>query len=92
MQMLATSVHVLLYVGLLAVVVLGIANTWIRGDNIFDLFTLPSIAPGNKALRHQVGDLHGLAANILLALAGLHALAGLAHHYVFKDDVLRRMS
>jgi len=24
-------------------------------------------------------------------VAGLHAIAALAHHYVFKDNVLRRM-
>jgi len=28
---------------------------------------------------------------VLLILAGVHALAGLWHHYVRKDGVLRRM-
>ena len=32
-------------------------------------------------------DLHGLGANILLILAGLHALAGIWHHLVLKDGV-----
>lgn len=27
----------------------------------------------------------------ILVLAGLHAAAALFHHYVLKDDVLRRM-
>lgn len=34
---------------------------------------------------------HALFANILIILAGLHAVIGLAHHYVLKDDILRRM-
>ncbi|MCB6179216.1 cytochrome b [Rhodobacter sp. Har01] len=38
-----------------------------------------------------VGGVHALAGNILILLAGVHALIGLAHHYLLKDDVLRRM-
>ena len=30
-------------------------------------------------------------ADIILIVAGLHALAALAHHYVLRDNVLRRM-
>ena len=37
------------------------------------------------------GDPHALLANVLIAMAGLHALAALFHHYVMKDGVLRRM-
>ncbi|MEI8446251.1 hypothetical protein [Mesorhizobium sp. CCNWLY176] len=33
--------------------------------------------------------MHELCAN--LALAGLHAIAALWHHFVRKDDVLKRM-
>ena len=38
-----------------------------------------------------LGDIHVLAGNGLLILAGLHALAGLYHHYFVKDGVLLRM-
>ena len=38
-----------------------------------------------------VGDIHALFANVLIILAGAHALIGLAHHYLLKDDILRRM-
>lgn len=37
------------------------------------------------------GDPHGMLANLLVLLAGGHALAALIHHYVMKDGVLRRM-
>ena len=33
-----------------------------------------------------------LVANTILVVAGVHALAGLAHHYLWKDDTLRRMA
>lgn len=38
-----------------------------------------------------LGDPHALLANLLILLAGLHALVALFHHYVLKDGVLRRM-
>ena len=76
---------------MIAVVVLGIANVWIRGDTLFDWFTAPAFAPANRDLREQVVDLHGLAANTLLAVAALHAAAAIWHHVVRKHGVLRRM-
>lgn len=87
----ATITHWLLYGLLITTLALGIANAWIRGDSIFDLFKISSIAPGNKGLKETVEELHGLAANALLILAFFHAAAGLLHHFVWKDAVLRRM-
>lgn len=87
----AKSAHGLLYLLLVAVVGAGIAFTLVRGDNLFGLFKLTSIAPDNKALRHDIGELHELAANALLVLALLHAAAAVWHHRVLKDGVLRRM-
>jgi cytochrome b561 len=37
------------------------------------------------------GDIHGLFANLLLAVALGHALMALYHHYVLKDGLIRRM-
>ena len=87
----ARAGHLVLYALLIAVVALGIANAWIRGDDLFGIYTIPSIAPGDKALRKFVGHWHGNAANLILIVAGLHALVGLVHHYFLKDGVLRRM-
>ncbi|CAN5414424.1 cytochrome b [soil metagenome] len=88
---LASATHLLLYVLLIGTVTLGLANAWIRGDNLFGLLKIPAFDPGNKDLRETVEDWHGLAANALLALAFFHACAGLFHHLVRKDGVLRRM-
>jgi cytochrome b561 len=87
----ARLAHGVLYLLLIVTVLLGVANAWVRGDTLFGLFKIPAFDPGNTELRESVEDWHGLSANILLALAGLHAAAALLHHYVFKDDVLRRM-
>jgi cytochrome b561 len=39
----------------------------------------------------DVGELHGLAANVLMIVALGHALIALYHQYVVKDGLLRRM-
>lgn len=39
----------------------------------------------------DVGELHGLAANVLMVVAFGHALMALYHQYVLKDGLLRRM-
>lgn len=91
LKVLAKSMHLALYACLLVTVALGIANTWIRGDNLFYLYKIPAFAPGDKALRAAVEDYHAFAANLLLILAGFHAMAGFVHRYVLKEDVLSRM-
>jgi cytochrome b561 len=88
---LAGLTHKALYVLLVGTVVLGIATAWIRGDSLFGLLTIPSPVPGNRDVRKTFEDLHGLAANVLLGLAFVHAAAGLFHHLVLKDRVLQRM-
>ena len=83
--------HHLLYALIAAMVVSGIALVWIRGDNLFNLVTVPAFDPGNKALRHDAKELHGWFANALLILAGLHAAVAIWHQLVLKDGLLRRM-
>jgi cytochrome b561 len=39
----------------------------------------------------EVGDVHGLAANVLMLVVLGHALMALYHQYVLKDGLLRRM-
>jgi cytochrome b561 len=84
-----------LYFVVVAVLVGGVTTELLRGDNFFGLLRLPTpgdlVAPARHALAERIGDLHGLGANTILVLAGLHAAAALFHHYALKDTVLRRM-
>jgi cytochrome b561 len=89
LHVLAKATHYLLYILLGAVLLLGVVNAFVRGYNLFGLFSLPQI--GERDWRRPITHWHELAANALLALALLHAAAALAHHYLFKDGVLRRM-
>ncbi len=91
MLLVARATHWTLYILLVLAVGFGLLNVWVRGDSIFTLFSVPQLAPGNRVLRHQIGDWHALAANGLLIVAGLHAAAALFHHYILRDATLRRM-
>jgi cytochrome b561 len=81
--------HLALYGLLIAVVALGLADAFVRGFNIFNIVTLPTI--GDASLRRPINGWHELAANAIAALALLHALVALFHQYVLKDQLLGRM-
>jgi cytochrome b561 len=87
----ARAGHLLMYVTLAAVVFLGFANAWVRGEHIFNFMQLPEFDPGNKPLRKAAGLVHAWGAHALLILAGLHALVALVHQYVLRDRLLERM-
>lgn len=87
----ARIVHLMLYAGLAAVIVLGILNAWTRGDSIFGLFHIPQLFPSNPQLKPTVEYLHKTLANALMILAAAHALVALVHHFGLRDGVLRRM-
>lgn len=88
----AKGTHWGLYLLLLAMVALGITLTWARGDSIYNLFSIPSFAPGNRALSNQIQEWHGDIGWIIIAVAGLHAAAALAHRFLWRNGVLNRMA
>lgn len=85
--------HAALYALLVAIPAVGVVLTWMRGDALtfFSLFTIPSPLATDREAARTVKEVHELGANLILALAALHALAALWHHYVRRDEVLRRM-
>jgi cytochrome b561 len=91
MLLIAKVMHLALYALLVVAIGLGLANVWVRGDSLFNLITIPSIAPGDKALRETVGEWHALATNAVVIIAGVHAAAALFHHLILRDATLRRM-
>ena len=88
---LAKGTHYTLYLLLLAVVILGIANASYRGYDVYGVLTLPRFGNGDPATKHNIDTLHEWAANLLVATAFLHAAAALGHQYIWRDRLLRRM-
>ncbi|MEO8310432.1 MAG: cytochrome b/b6 domain-containing protein [Caldimonas sp.] len=93
MEIASKVVHASLYSLLFAVPLTAIAGAWLEGHPLTLLggVLLSPWFSESHALGAKVADVHTWLGDTLVWLAGAHALAGLAHHYVLKDDVLRTM-
>lgn len=87
------ATHVALYLFLFSQPLVGLVMSWASGfpTILFDSFTLPSPIAANQALYDALSAVHFWSAWAMLTLIALHAGAALRHHFVKKDDVLRRM-
>lgn len=89
----AYATHFVLYALLIAIPILGWLMSSARNFPVswFGLITLPDfVEPGETAFDffHQA---HEIAAKTLFVLALLHVAAALKHHFIDRDNVLRRM-
>jgi cytochrome b561 len=89
----ARLTHLLLYVLMVAVVILGVVLALYRGNalSFFGLFTIPSPIAADRETARSIQELHNLGATALVILAGFHAAAALWHHLFRRDEVLERM-
>nr|WP_230599052.1 cytochrome b [Xanthomonas albilineans] len=89
---LATLTHIALYALLMALPVLGIglSQALDKPVHIFGA-TLPTFVAADPDLADTLGAWHLYAAWGLLGLIVLHIGAALWHHFVRRDEVLRRM-
>jgi len=55
------------------------------------LVPLPDLVAPDRPLGETLRTAHGVLAVVLAALFAVHAGAGLQHHFVARNDVLRRM-
>ena len=77
---------------MLAIPPLGIvAFVWHGRAFDFGLFRIDFGVKSDRAIFHPAEDYHGWLVYTLFALVALHALAALWHHFIRRDDVLRRM-
>lgn len=89
---LARTVHISLYALLFATPLLGIASRlWNPAEWNFLGITLPHVATPDKDFAHQIQEIHETFGNVLMYLAAAHAVAALTHHYIRRDDTLKRM-
>ena len=92
-QVAANTVHRALYAGLIIQALVGwIATSAYRAPiKVFWLFELPPIWPVDQAFSERMFMVHRWLGIALAVLLCGHIGAALYHHFVRKDDVLRRM-
>lgn len=59
--------------------------------SFFGWFVLPDLVSPNDDLFKLLRESHGWLAYAMIALICLHVAASLKHHFIDKDDILRRM-
>jgi cytochrome b561 len=88
----ARVVALLLYTFLLAMPVLGYLALNAEGEAVMlGGFEFPRLVAENPAFAHNVKEIHETIGTAGYFLIGLHALAALVHHYIQRDNTLRRM-
>ena len=88
----AMVVEFLLYGLMIVLPLLGWLTLRAAGDAIpFFGLQLPALVAENEQLAERIEELHTTLATIGYFLIGLHAAAALFHHYVQRDNTLKRM-
>ncbi len=92
-QTLAKIAHVLLYLLLLLQPLIGFLQS--NAANfpvvVWGVLPLPALIGTDEPFAETLVDVHGWSARSILLLVALHVAAALRHHFVLKDDILRRM-
>lgn len=90
---LAGSVHILLYILMLAMPLTGIAMSMYSGYgvSVFGQFDLPLFVQKNKEIAGIFYEMHVWISYAVIGVVGLHVLGALIHHFIRKDETLKRM-
>ena len=89
----AKLVHALLYLLILICCISGVMISTAEGAGIefFGWFEIPAIVSNGASQADLAGEIHEISTLALLVLAGLHMLAALKHHFINKNNTLKRM-
>jgi cytochrome b561/polyisoprenoid-binding protein YceI len=90
---LARGAHVALYGLLFAMPLSGWMMSSAKNYPVswFNLLPLPNLVPVSESIYEFMHETHELLATALLVIAATHVLGALRHHFIRKDDVLKRM-
>lgn len=89
----AHCAHGLLYLILLTILISGylISTADGRAIEVFNWFIVPSAGELFASQEDIAGEIHKIAAYLVMALVILHIIAALKHHFINKDNTLVRM-
>lgn len=89
----ASVSHFLLYAVMFLMPLSGYVMSVSGGHEVswFGLFNLPNLLSKNEGIHEFAEEFHGATAKVILVLVSIHLLAALWHHFIVKDNILRRM-
>jgi cytochrome b561 len=89
----AKLAHKLIYLLLALIFISGylISTSDGRPISVFNLFNVPALGELFENQSDISGEIHFYSAVTLMVLVTLHALAALKHHFINKDNTLKKM-
>lgn len=92
-KLLARLVQSLLFLALLIMPISGLLMSTAAGypPNYFGLYQVPMFMAKDLSLAKLFFSIHEISGNITIGLVLLHVFAALKHHFIDRDDVLKRM-
>lgn len=88
----AHVVEAAIYVFMIVMPLLGWLTLSAEGEVVsLSGVALPALVGANDGLAEQLKEIHETIGKVGYALIALHAAAALVHHYVQRDNALRRM-
>lgn len=89
----AKLTHWAIYGVLFLQVITGMTLVWAANSPLmlFGWFAFPSPLAPDKPLRHLMEEIHELLAFGIIILLFAHIGAALRHHFILKNDIMRRM-
>jgi len=90
-NVIAKANHFLLYVSIFAITISGILKKLYMGEKLNFIFFNFGFEKDNFQLADSFYIVHIYANYLLITLVILHILAVIAHHFIFKDKILKRI-
>jgi cytochrome b561 len=88
----AAAGHGVIYLLIALIPALGLRAFFLRGRPLdLGFLQIPSPWDADRHMAHEMTELHGLLAHVLIAVVVLHALVALWHQFVLRDNLLARM-
>ncbi len=89
----AILVQSVLYLTLFAMPLSGFIMSTAAGfpPNFFGLYQFPQLLAKNEVMAHFFFEVHQITAYLIVALVIVHVAAALKHHFINRDNILKRM-
>jgi len=92
-HILGHAVKGILYLAMIIMPLSGWIMSTTAGHDVsfFNLFTLPVLIGENETIHEIAEGIHGLVGPLMILVILLHIAGAMKHHFVYKDDTLKRM-
>lgn len=88
-KLIHSTFYILTFIIMIAGYLISTADE--RGIDVFDIFIMPGFGSFIENQEDVAGLIHKWLAYLLIILISLHAFAALKHHFIDKDNTLKRM-